>query len=353
MLSVRHRFLWILALGVAALSGCHLVDEDMGDCETNYDLDYELRMVTNMTTEIQTQLSLEADVQIAQTLRSYLDDVFTDYAHDVDLGFYDVVRNEAAGDSLRLHYESHIMDANQSSYTLYIPIRHYMHLAAANVAGSGLVSLENGGLCHAARLTQEVRDTIDSHRTGIFTARQQMNIQSGVSQEFNVSLYMANCATTLVLDTLGSHLRNLRVYATGFATGFAICDSTYLFQYTPYIRADRISVPESGTLCFSTVNFPSREPKQDPDTKVTIETDDPFVSERSEGSLWRYYVYATLPDGTVTETIVGVFTPLRAGQYKIIRAQVHSNGSLVTSDPTVGLSVVLNWTPGSEHEVEL
>lgn len=352
MKSVFWKLLMFFVLGAVALSGCRLVDEDMRDCETDYDLDYELRMITNMTTEIQTQLKFETDIEIAQKLRTYLNSVFTDYAHDVDLGFYDVVRNEAAGDSLRLHYESHIMDANQSSYTLYIPVRRYMHLAAANIEGSGLVSLENGGLCHAARLMQTVRDTIDCHKTGLFTARLQMDIQEGIDQNFEVSLYMANCATSLVLDTLGSHLRDIRVYATGFATGFAICDSTYLFQYTPFVRADCVSVPERNTLCFSTVNFPSREPASE-ETKTVINTDDPFISDRSQGSLWRYYVYAKLPDGTVTETILGVFTPLRAGQYKIIRAKAYPNGSLVPGDPTVGVSVTVDWTPGSEHEYEL
>ena len=46
-------------------AACSLIDEDMRDCETDTRLDYELRLVTNMTTELQTQLSLEEDAEVA------------------------------------------------------------------------------------------------------------------------------------------------------------------------------------------------------------------------------------------------------------------------------------------------
>ena len=157
-----------------------------------------------VSTEIHTELNMNTDVSIAQALEAYLKTVFTDDAHDVDLGFYDVVRDEAAGDSLRLHHEAHIMDANQSSYTLYIPIRRYMHLAVANIEGNGLVTLENGGLCHAAKLSQMIRDSIDCHRSGLFTVRQQMNIKEGQDQQFNVNLYFKNKDNDIYKNNVGA-----------------------------------------------------------------------------------------------------------------------------------------------------
>ena len=100
-----------VALVTAALTGCSLVDENLSDCETDYHIDYELRLVTNMTTELQTQLSTQVELTpVATALQNHLRGVFTDYAHDVDLSFYDVKE-----DSLRLHHETHIMNANQSS----------------------------------------------------------------------------------------------------------------------------------------------------------------------------------------------------------------------------------------------
>ena len=346
--SLRH-ILFLIPV-VAAFTGCGLVDEDMRDCETDYNIDYELRLVTNMTTELQTELSLAADVRLATSLRTHLKDVFTDFAHDVDLSFYDVVRDQAVADSVRLYHESHIMDANQSSYTLYIPVRKYQHLAVANINDNGLVQLENGGLCHGARLVQEVRDTVPSHRTGLFTARFPMDINEGEDQQFNVHLYMANCATAIILDTTDVSVHNVRAYATGFATGFNICDSTYRFNYTPIVRADQIEVDESGCLCFATVNFPSRDL---PETKVIIDTDDPFISESAEDAIWRYKVYTTLSDGKVTESILSITKPLSAGQFRIIKVKVLSNGGVQPSDPTVGVSVTLDWTPGQEYVVPL
>ena len=115
------------------LLACSSIDEDLSDCGSDYELNYELRLVTNMTTELQTQLTTQTDVNIAQALRTHLQNIFTDFAHDVDLSFYDT-----QGDSLRLHHDEHIMDANQASYTLYLPMRQYMHLAAANVVNNNV-----------------------------------------------------------------------------------------------------------------------------------------------------------------------------------------------------------------------
>ena len=75
------------------------------------------------------------------------------------------------------------------------------------------------------------------------------------------------------------------------------------------------------------------------------------VEETSEGAVWRYYVYVTLLDGTVTESILGVFTALPAGYLKIIKVKVLDNGAVQTSDPLVGVSVTLDWEPGQEYVV--
>lgn len=336
----------ILILLAVAFTGCSLVDEDMRDCETDYTLDYELRLVTNMTTELQTQLGLVTDVNVASAIKTYLKDVFTDHAHDVDLGFYDVV-----ADSVLLHRENHVMDANQSSYTLYIPVRRYMHVATANVEQNPLLSLDGTEKCHTLRAVQQVRDTITSHKTGFFTARLPMDIKEGVDQQFDVRLYMANCASALVLDTLGSQIKDIRVYASGFATGFNLADSTYRFDASPIVKARRVPVEgENAPLCFSTVTFPSRDVT---DTKVVIETEDPFVSEAAETPLWQYRVYILLADGTITETILGVRLPLRAGQLKVIRVRVMPDGSAMSLDHYVGVSVTLKWNEGASWELEI
>lgn len=324
------------ALLLFALPACRYIDEEVADCVKEYELDYEMHLVTNMTTELETKLNMETDVAVASSLRSYLENVFTDRAHDVDLSFYDVF-----GDSLRLHHEKHIMDASQSSYSLNIPVRRYMHVGLANLDDNRTLSLENDEWCHRSRLQQTVADTLPCQPRGVFTARTPIDIVEGVDQEFEVSLYMANCATSLVLDTLGSHVKKIRVFATGFATAFDVADSVYRFQYSPIIRADQLEVKEDlrGQLCFATVNFPSRGPETKADEQLPV--------------YWEYRVYSYLKDGTITETKLSITHPLEPAQLDILKATVYASGALVPEDITVGVSVSLDWKPGMEHEIIL
>ncbi len=315
-------------------AACSLIDEDMRDCEADTRIDYELRLVTNMTTELQTQLSLEEDAEVAAALEACWKEVFTDRAHDVDLSFYNVVEPME-----RLHHERHVMDASQTSYTLYIPVRRYMHLAVANLEGSGTLRLEDDLYSGTASLRQELADTLDSQSKGVFSARLPMDIREGVDQEFDVRLYMANSAAAIVLDTLGSHVKDVRVYGAGFATEFDLADSVYHFPYTPVIRSRKVEVGSTPgePLCYTTVTFPSRT---NPESKAD-----------ASGALWQLRVYATMPDGKITESVVYVTSPLEAGKVKIIKGKIYGNGALVPQegDPTVGVSVVLDWSPGMEH----
>lgn len=335
----------LFATLLAALTGCRWVDEDLSDCETDYNLDYELRLVTNMAIELETQLSLDTDIAARTALTDYLGNIFTDYAHDVDLSFYDVV-----GDSLRLHHEAHIMDASQTSYTLFIPVRQYMHTAVANVHNNKEVQLKEDEKCHQAALVQHIGDTLNSHKTGLFTARLPMDIHEGEDQQFDVNLFMANCATALVLDTLDSGVKDIRVFVSGFATDFNICDSLYHFDYTPIIRTEELPLKNSEEMCFVAAHFPSRGI---PNTRTVIEEKDPFVTEGAENPLWSIRVYSYLDDGTITECILGVIQPLLPGALRAVKAKVYKNGSLVPTDTSVGVSVTLDWEPGLSHDVIL
>ena len=101
------------ALIVVLSASCSAIDEDLSNCDNDYQMDYELRLVTNMTTEIKTQLSTQLEVGLAHALKEHLSSIFSDYAHDVDLSFYDT-----EGAMPRLQHDQHIMDANQQSYRI-------------------------------------------------------------------------------------------------------------------------------------------------------------------------------------------------------------------------------------------
>jgi hypothetical protein len=344
------------------LSGCVLIDDELGECKQktqNYELNYELRLVTNMTTELSTQLGLVTDVKLSTALKNHLSDIFTDYAHDVDLSFYDV-----DGDSARLQHDQHIMDANQHSYTLYLPMRQYMHLAVANVVKNPVVGISDDEYCHISRLATvtsngSVPDTIDSHNTGLFTARLPMEVLGNVDQTFNVHLYMANCAAALVIDPQGLDISSLKVYTTGFATEYSICDSCYVFAAkSPIVRTTKLTT-DDGDVCFVSVNFPSREPAASgapqyrSTTRSIIETEEPFISEDDASTLWQFRAYITNSDGTITESVLSLRQPLRAGQLKIVKAFVNPDGSVRTDNPTVGVSVTLDWKQGTDFDVPL
>lgn len=326
-----------------SLTGCSSIDDDLSDCGTEAELTYELRLVTNISTELQTELTTQTELLLADALRSHLENIFTDFAHDVDLSFYDT-----EGDSLRLQHDQHIMNANQASYTLNLPMREYMHLATANLAENKVVSLASDERCHSARLQQMERDTIDSHTTGLFTARQDMDVLEGIDQTFHVRLFMANCASALVIDPRGHDYRDVKVYTTGFATAFNICDTAFVYGKSPIVRAQRVADNGSGLLAFCSVSFPSKDPM-----RTVIETTEPFVAQEGETALWEFRVYVTKNDGTVTETILSLKQPLRAGELKILNARMMDDGSVSTTASEVGVSVTLDWKPGGQHDIGL
>ena len=349
--------LLIAVLTGVLLSACSLIDDELSDCGKQTEVDYELQLVTNMTTEVQTQLSAQTDIALAATLKNFLSSIFTDFAHDVHLSFY-----ATQGDSTRLHSDEHIMDGSERSYTLYIPRQKYMHLAVANIEGDPVVRLENAESCHGAVLRQTEGDTIDSHNTGIFTARQLMEMIEGINQTFNVKLYMCNCSAMLVVDPNGHDTSGMQVFTTGFATAFHIADSVYEFKTPPpLIRTKRMEPDDNGDVGFVSVNFPSREPstrneeREDAGrlTRTVIETTEPFIAQPGNEVLWEFRVYMPQPDGSTTETILGIKEPLRAGQLKIVHCRLGDNGVVSADNQEVAVSVTLDWKEGGNYNQEM
>ena len=325
-------------------AGCSTIDDDLSDCGNSFKLNYQLRLVTNMATELKTQLTTMTELSVANALRTHLKDIFTDFAHDVDLSFYDT-----EGDLKRLQHDQHIMDANQSSYTLTLPMRKYMHLAVANIADNNVVS-QTGEEYSPSAMLQQAKGTLTkgiemlpSHTTGLFTARQPMEVLSGVDQTFNVHLYMANSAAALVLDTKGHAFNDIKVYTTGFANTFYVRDSTYVYSETPpLVIAERVT-NDSPLLCFCSVNFPSRN----------VIPASVMTRAKDNAALWQFQVYLTKTDGSITETILNIEEPLKAGDLRIIKGELDAEGAVRPYNSTVGVSVTLDWNSGGEYVTPL
>jgi hypothetical protein len=331
------------------MAGCSTIDDDLSNCEEEgkqFKTDYQLKLVTNMTTELKTQLTTITELSVAGALETHLKNVFTDFAHDVDLSFYDTDSERE-----RLKHDTPIMNANQKSYTLTLPMRQYLHLAVANLLENDVVELAGDEYSHTSVLRQTAPTASDeysagilpSHTTGVFTARQPMEVLENVDQTFNVHLYMANSAATLVLDTKGHVYSDLKVYATGFADAFYVRDSTYVFTDNhPLVIADRVAT-DSKLLCFCSVNFPSRDAMP------------PSAMRRAKGttSLWQFKVYLTKTDGSITETILDIDEPLKAGDLKIIKGELDDEGAVRPYNSTVGVSVTLNWNNAGNYDTPL
>ena len=341
-------------------TSCNSIDEDLSNCGNDYELNYELMLVTNLTTELHTELTAQADIELAADLRKELSNIFSDFAHDVDLSFYD---NE--GERARLQHDKHVMDANQASYTLYLPMREYKHLAVANIVNNHVVDISGDEVCYTSQLrtinpadaTRAVTaDTIDSHDTGLFSARLLMDVLEGVDQTFDVHLFMVNCASALVIDTTGVSIKDMKVYTTGFATSFNLEDSTFVFtDPSPVVRTSSLNKAYDNKLCYYSVNFPSHEEPvtESKGTRVIIDTADPFVSVDADDAIWEIHCYVTLTDGSVTKTVLGVRKPLRAGQLKIINVKIDDQGVARPTDSHVGVSVTLDWNPIDYSDIPL
>ena len=330
----------ISILAMCILHGCR-INEDLSVCFNKFRITYVVKLVTNMTTELRNVLNQEADEPVARALYDHLKDIFTDHAHDVNLSFF---LTEA--DSVLKHHEEHIINTNQESFTIELPVEKYMHLSLANIKEQKAVDYVDGALCHKAALSQHDGSQLPQcHNTGLFTARLPMDVLEDQDQEFFVNLYMANSAVALVVDSLGSHAKDMKVFLDGMADGFLIADSTYTFNSNTLVPASEVSVPGGHQSCYVGVCFPSR------DTATrTVSADG--TSSSADGSIWSIKAYVQTADGKTTENILYVRDPLQAGCLKIIKVKLQPNGSFLTVDLNVGLSVTLDWKEGIIFEPE-
>lgn len=324
------------------LAACDAIDEDLSDCEKNFVVKYEVRLKTNLTTEIKTVLRDRLETAVADLLEDSLSKVFREYAHDVDLSFY-------VNDNLKYH-DFHIMDAGQATYDLELPADNYRHLALANTLEEGNVDVMETETAERFFLKQYTGKATDGHSVGLFTARQNMNITQGANQTFDVPLYMANCASILVIRTDHVSYDDLWVYSGDFADGFMVNDSVYTHYTNPQVKDLKVAQPPANREVFYSVTFPSydtaEEAQSDPVTRADIGSEDVQTGAADAERIWRKYVYVRLLNGTVTRTVINVRKPLEAGQVMIIYAYLKPDGSVYSPNVEVGTSVTLNWQDG-------
>ena len=277
----------LCAVMAVAFEGCCLIDEDMSDCGEEVKLEIDLQLITNLKTELETELALTEETEIKEALREYYSTVFTDKARDVDLSFY---ATEAPMDRLE-HIVDEINDS-QAVYQLTLPSRSYWHESVANIAANPTVDYAGDETGFNGMLLQKsLRDTADVHDMALFAARRPMEVLANVDQTFDVHLYMANAATALVLETTEvPDLKDIKVFEKGFATAFHVSDSVFVFDNPVVVRTDKVDTSaDDHFTAFASVHFPTQDTRED--TKVIIETEEPFIAEDADHALWHIMVY--------------------------------------------------------------
>ena len=318
----------LLLATTATLSSC--IDEDMSDCGKDYQIQYSLQLHTQLNTTIDADLNLSEEQGIANNLKQVLGNVFTDHAKDNDLSFFT--------EETLAHHEANPMDANSVSYTIFLPRNQYTNLALANTGAINNVSIKGADALGSLALSQEKTDTIDSHNIGLFSAR--LNIQEDdFDQNLKTTLYMANCASAVVIDKNNVQAEEIFGFVKGMANSFAVKDSTYSYDYGTVVRAQRVAGTDKHEALYA-VTFPSR------DRSTTTKAGD------SGTGIWEFHVIVKM-NGKYTENILSFPTPLRAGDLRIVKVTLHPDGSFESKTQSVGVSVKLDWKPGGQHDIEV
>ena len=332
---------YILLLFLTVVSaGCRLIDDDLSVCGEEYNLNYEMRLVTEIKLTIEEKLSAETDKPLAEALKKWCDPIFSGYANDLEMDFYSL----DGRDELRHHF-SEIVNGKQKTFTLTIPLEDYQHLAVVNVAGNNSMTLS--GTQHAATMhLEEVEsDTIESHATSVYSARLPLMLQN-IKQDtkFDVHLYMVSCAVALAVSdsSKNTHPVLSKMLVTGTATGFNVNDSTYSYNRPRVVRAEKVI-----DRCYAALLLPSR------DSLEIAAAPDRAESMKADDSLWQIKAYTQLPDGKVTETVLSIKHPLKASTLEIIKVSLKDDGSLVPEQESeVSVSVTLDWKEGNQFDID-
>ena len=84
----KHYIVLLIWLFISA--GCRLIDDDLSVCgtESDYLINYQVRLVTEVHMAIDEKLSLDIEKPIADALKAWSDTIFSGNAHDLDMYFY-------------------------------------------------------------------------------------------------------------------------------------------------------------------------------------------------------------------------------------------------------------------------
>ena len=329
-------------MGVFTLVSC--IDEDTSDCGQDYRISYRMNLRTNLTAELDAELTSEEERALKPLLQEHLAGVFAEYASDNDLSFF-----SPQGSLMR--HEANEMDGASATYTLYLPIADYRHIALANTASEPqILSLQTDDALRY-NLLWTPADTLESMHHALFSARKDI-AANDFEHDIQVNLHMLNCASAVVVDRNGLHPQRVMGFVEGTASAFALNDSTYSFSTNTLVRACHVSGANHDVLY--SVSLPSREPSVGSQAakapaRLSAARDN---ASAETSALWHFHVIVQL-GGKYTESVLHIPTPLRAAQFRLLKVKLLNDGRVTTDMPNVGISVKLDWKPGGQHDVDI
>jgi len=361
----------VLILCAFFAQGCSLIDDDLTACGVDFEMILSMELVTDLDLELETTLSAETDIYTKTVLRNYFSNIFTDHAHDINIGFFNTTTDEL------VYSIFDTIDDTQSSYTFYLPKNEYYAIALANLAYNEIAQLADSDNSRMAKLKTPAIDTLSTQRTGLFAVSREISVIDTADQRINLTLHMITCALALVIDTTGVPTRGIWSHMTNTAEGMMLRDSLFNRDLLKVVRLEeitpskeKISSPNVGEVVQSARGVSEQRKAQlgtaqsasqntsDPQTDIpyllgcaSFPTPD---EAESDGSYYQVKVYVTLSDESITETTLSVQEPLQASQLKIIKLELQDDGSVLpTKNSEVGASVKLDWNDGGEHNIEL
>ena len=346
---------WLLLLCAVFVQGCSLIDDDLSVCGSDMSLELQMQLITNLDLELETVLSAQTDIHTRAVLHDYFSNVFTDHAHDISIGFYSMQTEE-------LVYTIHdTIDANQSTYTFYLPKNDYHAIALANLDRNGVVSIADSANSRMARLVTQSRDTLPTQQTGLFAVSRDVTVIDTADQKIDLTLHMANSAVALAIDTGNVHALDMWAVLCNTADGLVLRDSLYTFSHPKTIRMEAVyggrpsESPLKRDLLESRFeNRGARSATQDSDTtyhRIFGCVSFPSPDEADNyGTFYQAKVYVMMSGGTITETVLNVHESLPAGCLKVLKLQLQDDGQVIPIGASeVGAVVTLNWKDGTEY----
>ena len=328
---------WTLVLPLMLLTqSCSYIYDDCSDCAKYYQVTYRLDVVSNINMQLRDELKADAGSKTLKTLGNYFQDIFQPASTEAHLGFYPV-----DGDEPILF--SRMVEGRSASVSLSIPADNYRHIAVIG-QNDPSISLADSMTASKTRLTQFMTDTVVSHTKAAFAGTLDMNVSGNADQQWVVNLYPADAGVAVVMKD-NPKVSRVRAFLGGLATSFTPDDSTWHWDHASLMRTVPVNVDGTDSTAYCAVAFPSRA--------LAAAAKGLQTRSGENNALWYVDIFADMPNGSVTRTVLTLSEQLHAGDIRVIRVKINDDGGISTTDSNVGASVTLDWKKGGEYNPDL